>query len=80
MVRASPAAGRRRPLGKASQGDAYFVAPNPAFGAIFTVHLGAAPKTARDARREAEKGAANALFPPSTSSRRRSASRHPRSS
>ena len=55
--------GAGAPLGKASQGDAYFVAPNPAFGAIFTVHLGAAPKTARDARREVEKGAANALFP-----------------
>ena len=55
--------GAGAPLGKASQGDAYFVAPNPAFGAIFTCTSARRrrPRATRAAKRE--KGAANALFP-----------------
>ena len=39
--------------GKGSQGDAYFVAPNPPFGAVFTYYLKDELKTA-EARRQAE--------------------------
>ncbi len=51
----------KRPLGcgepgcSGSQGDGYFVAPNPDFGAIFTYYLPETIRTARDARREKEK-------------------------
>ncbi|MBT8444140.1 MAG: glycosyl hydrolase, partial [Gammaproteobacteria bacterium] len=51
----------KRPLGcgepgcSGSQGDSYFVAPNPDFGAIFTYYLPETIRTARDARREKEK-------------------------
>jgi photosystem II stability/assembly factor-like uncharacterized protein len=45
--------GASSPLGKASQGDALFVAPNPDFGAVFTYHLGAGYKTAAELRSEA---------------------------
>ena len=38
-----------------SQGDAYFTAPNPDFGAIFTYYLPEALLSQKDARREAEK-------------------------
>ena len=38
-----------------SQGDAYYVAPNPDFGAMFTYYLPEALQTGKDARREAEK-------------------------
>jgi photosystem II stability/assembly factor-like uncharacterized protein len=41
--------------GKASQGDAYFVAPNPPFGAVFTYYLGDGLQTAAERRSEAEK-------------------------
>jgi hypothetical protein len=41
--------------GKASQGDAFFVAPNPPFGAVFTYYLADGLQTAKDQRREAEK-------------------------
>ncbi len=48
----------RQPLGggeKASQGDAFYTAPNPPFGAVFTYHLPAELRTRKDARREREK-------------------------
>ncbi len=38
-----------------SQGDAYFVAPNPDFGATFTYYLPEGIQSTKDARREAEK-------------------------
>jgi photosystem II stability/assembly factor-like uncharacterized protein len=41
--------------GKSSQGDAFFVAPNPPFGAVFTYYLRDGLKTALEQRREAEK-------------------------
>jgi photosystem II stability/assembly factor-like uncharacterized protein len=43
------------PGGKASQGDALYVAPNPPFGAVFTYYLKDGLKTAQEQRREAEK-------------------------
>ncbi|NNK33344.1 MAG: glycosyl hydrolase [Xanthomonadales bacterium] len=46
--------------GKGSQGDAYFVAPNPPFGAVFTFYLKDGLKTTRDQRRKAEKKAQEA--------------------
>ncbi len=48
----------RRPLGggeKASQGAAFFTAPNPPFGAVFTYYLRDGLKTRKETRREAEK-------------------------
>jgi hypothetical protein len=41
--------------GKASQGDGFFVAPNPPFGAIFTYYLSDGLKTVQEQRRESEK-------------------------
>ncbi len=50
-----------------SQGDAYFVAPNPDFGALLTYYVPATLQSTRDARREAEKELEadneNVLFP-----------------
>ncbi len=49
---------QRRPLGgseKASQGAAFFTAPNPPFGAVFTYYLRDEIKTKQAARREREK-------------------------
>ena len=43
------------PLCQASQGDSYFVAPNPDFGATFTYYLAEGFKSSKDARREEEK-------------------------
>jgi photosystem II stability/assembly factor-like uncharacterized protein len=46
------------PLGgreKASLGDAFFTAPNPPFGAVFTYYLGEEIKTLRQIRHEREK-------------------------
>jgi hypothetical protein len=40
---------------KGSLGSAYFTAPNPPFGAVFTWHLAEAPRSTRETRREAEK-------------------------
>ena len=40
---------------KASQGDAFFVADNPPFGAVFTYYLKDEVRTRKDARREREK-------------------------
>ncbi|MDE0004372.1 MAG: hypothetical protein OXQ29_16910, partial [Rhodospirillaceae bacterium] len=37
-----------------SQGDSYFMAPNPDFGAIFTYYLAEGFESSRDVRREAE--------------------------
>ena len=45
------------PLDKAFQGDKYYVAPNPAFGAVFTYHLKDGLKTRQEQRHEAEKQA-----------------------
>jgi hypothetical protein len=48
----------RRPLGqrgKASQGAAFFTAPNPPFGAVFTYYLRDDIRTRKEARREREK-------------------------
>jgi photosystem II stability/assembly factor-like uncharacterized protein len=41
--------------GKASQGAAWFTAPNPPFGAVFTYHLSEGLKSGKAARQEAEK-------------------------
>jgi photosystem II stability/assembly factor-like uncharacterized protein len=41
--------------GKSQQGDAYFVAPNPPFGAMFTYYLREDLRTAAEQRREREK-------------------------
>ncbi|PYX53661.1 MAG: glycosyl hydrolase, partial [Acidobacteria bacterium] len=52
---------QRRPLGgtkKAFQGDAFFTADNPPFGAVFTYYLKEKLKTKKEARQEAEKEAA----------------------
>ena len=51
----------RRPLGcrdpgcAGSQGDSYYIAPNPDFGATFTYYLPKAIQTGQEARRETEK-------------------------
>lgn len=42
-------------LGTAFQGDGYFRAPNPPFGAVFTYYLAEKLKSKKAARREAEK-------------------------
>ena len=44
-------------LAKAFQGDTYYTAPNPPFGAVFTYHLKDGLKTRRERRLEAEKEA-----------------------
>jgi hypothetical protein len=44
-----------RENGKAYQGDAYFVAPNPPFGAVFTYYLRDEIRTTKGQRREQEK-------------------------
>ncbi|MEL7450170.1 MAG: glycosyl hydrolase [Pseudomonadota bacterium] len=40
---------------KASQGAAFYIAPNPPFGAVFTYYMGEGLKTSAEARREREK-------------------------
>jgi len=50
----------KKPLGggrKASQGDAYFVADNPPFGAVFTYYLAESISTRQQARSKSEKEA-----------------------
>jgi len=42
---------------KAFQGDTYYTAPNPSFGAVFTYHLEDGLKTRQERRHEAEKEA-----------------------
>jgi photosystem II stability/assembly factor-like uncharacterized protein len=46
--------------GRPSLGTTDFAAPNPPFGALFTLFLKEAPKTSREARREAEEARAEA--------------------
>ena len=41
--------------GKASQGDGYFIAPNPPFGAVFTYHLSESLLTKAEKRKQKEK-------------------------
>ena len=53
----------RRPLGlpdKSFQGDSYYTAPNPPFGAVFTYYLEDGYRTLREQRREAEQEASEA--------------------
>ena len=47
--------GSFRENGKSGQGDAFFVAPNPPFGASFTYYLKEGLKTSQEKRRESEK-------------------------
>ncbi len=60
-VRKAPWYVPRRPLGcgepgcQSSQGDGFYVAKNPDFGATFTYYLPEKIKTSQEARREAEK-------------------------
>src|SRR5947207_11732771 len=61
----------RHPLGgrhKAFQGDAFYAADNPPFGATFTYYLKDKIKTKKEARQQAEKEAAKAgkstAYPP----------------
>ena len=59
-VRPAPWYIPQRPLGswqqnsKAEQGDGFYVAENPPFGAVFTYYLNEAYKSSGDARKEAE--------------------------
>lgn len=46
--------------GKANQGDSYFTAPNPPFGAVFTYYLKEGLKSLKEQRQEAEKKEAEA--------------------
>ncbi|MEC9372368.1 MAG: glycosyl hydrolase, partial [Planctomycetota bacterium] len=41
--------------GRGFQGDQYYAAPNPPYGAVFTYHLKEKPMTLREKRKEAEK-------------------------
>lgn len=53
----------RTPLGedgRASQGAAFFTAPNPPFGAVFTYHLAEEPRSREKLRQEKEKPLAEA--------------------
>ena len=60
-VRDAPWYIERKPLGctgngcKASQGDSFYTAKNPEFGAVFTYYLAEGLKSSKDARREVEK-------------------------
>ena len=47
--------GAWRENGKAFQGDSFFVAPNPPFGAVFTYYLKDGMKTSEQKRQESEK-------------------------
>jgi photosystem II stability/assembly factor-like uncharacterized protein len=46
--------------GKSFQGDSLFLSPNPPFGAVFTYHVKAEPKTLKKQRQAAEKEAIKA--------------------
>jgi len=52
-IQSQPLGGR----GKAFQGEAFFTAENPSFGATFTYYLKESPKTRKQIRQEAEKEA-----------------------
>ncbi|HEY5642978.1 MAG TPA: hypothetical protein VIS31_08890 [Woeseiaceae bacterium] len=61
-IRSAPWYVPRKPLGcggnelcRGSQGDSFFSAPNPPFGATFTYYLAEGFQSSKDARREAEK-------------------------
>ena len=49
--------------GKASQGDGYFIAPNPPFGAVFTYHLSESFLTKAEKRKQKKKKAKPVGFP-----------------
>ena len=50
--------------GKASQGDSYYIAPNPPFGAVFTYHISESFMTKAEKRREKEKSSTKTIgFP-----------------
>jgi photosystem II stability/assembly factor-like uncharacterized protein len=53
FIQSQPLGGR----GKAFQGESYFTADNPPFGATFTYYLKESPKTRKQKRQEAEKEA-----------------------
>ncbi len=54
--------------GKSFQGEALFLAPNPPFGAVFTYHVKAEPKTLKKQRQAQEKDAVKAGQDPATPS------------
>jgi photosystem II stability/assembly factor-like uncharacterized protein len=62
-IEASPLGGR----GKSFQGESFYTAPNPPFGAVFTYHLKEDIKTLRKQRQEAERKieteGGNVVFP-----------------
>ena len=58
-IQSQPLGGR----GKSFQGEAYYTADNPPFGATFTYYLKEAPKTSKQRREEAEKEAEKAGKP-----------------
>jgi len=50
--------------GKASQGDGYFIAPNPPFGAVFTYHISESYQTKAEKRRQKEEKSSKSVgFP-----------------
>ncbi|CAN5461751.1 hypothetical protein BH11PLA2_BH11PLA2_50670 [soil metagenome] len=49
--------------GKSFQGASFYLAPNPAFGATFTLHLSAPPKTLKQKCKDTEKEATKAGMP-----------------
>ncbi|MEM9800982.1 MAG: glycosyl hydrolase, partial [Planctomycetota bacterium] len=55
--------GGASPLGRGSQGDAYFVAANPPFGAVFTYHLAEDLLSTRESRRAADEENGQAVYP-----------------
>src|SRR5579859_956006 len=60
-VKDAPMFIERRPLGgpkKGFQGDAYYAADNPSYGAVFTAYLKEKVKTKKEKRQDAEKEAA----------------------
>jgi len=76
---------RRAPLGggeKASQGDAFYTAPNPPYGAVFTWYLRTDLRTRREARRERERElareGADVRYPPWDTLRVEDREREPR--
>ena len=56
-ARLHPGRARSASSGKAFQGETFFTAPNPPFGAVFTYYLKDELKTKRKARQDAEKEA-----------------------
>jgi hypothetical protein len=64
--------------GKASQGDAFFVAPNPPFGAVFTYYLDLHRIPGQPPERRADRIGAAAVLHRETAARSRPARRDPR--